>query len=174
MSSNALLSDLNRARVERNNLLSAGNKPTACATQHVDPQELTRPDTAVRCVPGSSVVSQPPISAAEWAARPKRQPYRPPTLGQEASKSLTSRSAQPLPLKDEIFSRHLQYGIKQYRTVYDAHANAHLNALRDTAGSGIKSNAPVPLGSDSISMCAAKHATIDVGNITEYVHSAGS
>ena len=105
----------------------------------------------------------PPISAAAWAARPRRQPYQAP-----GSMRVGARAPSvPPPVRDELFSRYVQEGIKKYRTAYNAHTDAHFQALR--AGPPGNKARPLVVGADPCSRLAAEHATNHVRHISEYV-----
>lgn len=130
-----------------------------------------RSSEAVAPAPTQSVATscqRPPISAADWGARRKRQPYQPPAK-RSAGPSAADRCPPP-PITDTIFFRHLQQGIRQYRDAYDGHARAHFDHLRAPAGGERRLHQRIA-GVDPVSRLAAEQASKHVDHINEYVAS---
>lgn len=107
----------------------------------------------------------PPAAPTAWAARPRRKPYQPPP---------PRRAAAPAPasVRDELFARNLQEGIKEYRHAYDGYASTHFDALRAPAGSEARTSAAGPAGAGPVARLAHAQATSHVSGITAFVGDA--
>jgi hypothetical protein len=170
MHSNGLLSDLHRARVAR--VDGTSQAYVSAKLVPVSVPSIATASQAAALAPAQSAATsgqRPPISAADWAARPKRQPYQPPAQ-RSAGQSAAGRRSHP-PITDTVFFRHLQQGIRQYRDSYDEHARAHFDLLRAPAGRERRSHEPFA-GVGAILKLATERAAEHVDHITEYVASA--